>query len=262
MMTRQPTADELKRFSNQRHQLELAVLSGARRLDDVCPALQNIIEGKFGQSELIRGMFVPPKVQLSNVRRWNRERGWGFTEADFATADAKIAHWNQLLGGTAPLVLVPYLGGLRGEVTTFCELCAVALPDQSEGIVADIEKHQIGVGLANGITHRPGLRWEVINPFAHRGEKPLEARGPNSAHAGVLALAAHSPEWVQMMDGVDVPFAWLGGYQVVFNGIAGSPYWKYVPTLHRLWDRHEVILSIDPDNLRGQGYAVPVRAEL
>jgi hypothetical protein len=44
--------------------------------------------------------------------------------------------------------------------------------------------------------------------------RPENVRGPDSAHAELLAAAAHFPDWICAMDGKRVPYVWVCGYQV------------------------------------------------
>ena len=53
-------------------------------------------------------------------------------------------------------------------------------------------------------------------------------RGPDSAHAEVLAAAALFPDWVRAIDGLAVPHIVLSGYQI---GIPIREAWRHVPCL-------------------------------
>jgi len=187
--------------------------------------------------------FVPVAEQLANVRRWNAERGWGFTDADFDAVDTTPAvHATPLMADVVAVYLPategPEAGGagtgtIDGVRRTFEELWAVA----SAGVPENWSwrQHLEGprpVRLLPGGKHVPGIRRVTIdlgagwNPV--EGARAIEIRGRNSAGAEVLAAAAHFPAWLQAMEGVNVPFVYLGGYQVSHPE---NEAWRHVPCL-------------------------------
>jgi hypothetical protein len=70
------------------------------------------------------------------------------------------------------------------------------------------------VRLLDCLTHRPGVRRVTVDLGAHwtfgRYIRPIRVRGKDSAHAEVLAAAAHFPRWLRSMDGQSVPYTWSG----------------------------------------------------
>lgn len=216
--------------------------NGSLAEEDVFSALQDIIEGKFGQSGLIQEMFVSPETQLANMRSWNLERGWGFIDAYFIEAEAALANVTWPSNRLTALVLVPYLDTVQ---RTFDELWAVASGIQPNNWRwEELKSGKKNLRLLDGIEHKPGLRWEIIDLGANwdrqTGLRPVDVRDTTSAHAGILAAAAHFPKWVQAMDGDKVPYVWLPGYQVTVPGFEA---WTYVPALYWNRDNRRVRLS-------------------
>ncbi len=176
-------------------------------------------------------MFVTPETQLENIRRWNEGFGDGFRndEIDHAAIQLERLSWPR--GHLSALVLVPYR---RTVQQTFDVLWAEAAAAQPSSLVlSGIKSDPRHLWLAQGIKHVPGLRWETINLGAYWGSEditPAEIRDTNSAHAGVLAAAAHFPLWVQAMAGKEVPEVWIPGYHVRTPALDDNP-----RTLHLGW---------------------------
>ena len=250
------TTEELVRISGQAHEILKRVGNDSLAASDVRRALQDIIEGKFGQSEPIQEMFVSADIQLANVRRWNEERNWGFTEEQIrrAAQEVPVLYREPLV----PVVLVPYLKTVQATLEELWTVgCSAVQPDK--GRYKELKSDKKHLRLLDGITHEPGLRWEVIDLGANwdsqNGTRPIDVRNQNSAHAGVLAAAAHFPKWVQAMDGKKVPYACMPGYQVTLPGFEA---WRSLPCL--FWHRsyREVRLHAYWDDYRNDNWACPV----
>lgn len=182
-------------------------------------------------------MFVSLETQLANVARWNEERAWGFSDAELGGLDlTPKTHGDPLV---VDLIAV-YLDGdkeMDGVRRTCREVWQVAAERQPNAWSWDWYwdgwlRHPMPVRLAPGIEHRPGLRRVTVDLGAHwrpgRYTRPCNVRGPDSAHAEVLAAAAHFPEWVRSMDGKAVPYVWVSGYQVTMVERAAH---RRLPTL-------------------------------
>ncbi|MGQ0775541.1 MAG: hypothetical protein ACT4NY_14155 [Pseudonocardiales bacterium] len=171
-------------------------------------------------------MFTSLPEQLGNIRRWNEERRWGLRAEDFLSVDL-TPH-----AGNKPLlvdVIAVYLTGrpdLNGVRRTCHEMWTVAAEQQPHSWSWDWyadkwEHHPKPVCLSDGIVHRPGVRRVTVDLGAHfesgRHIRPSTLRSPASAHAEVLAAAAHFPHWVRAMDGRTIPYVWLSGYQVLIR---------------------------------------------
>jgi hypothetical protein len=204
-------------------------------------------------------LFVPLEVQLSNARRWNAERNWGFTDADFDAID----HTPAIHTGLVVDVIVVYLpddGKTSGIQRTFEELWDVASSIQPnnwryESLKSDM-KH---LRLLDGIEHKPCIRRVTLDLGANwdttKGILSVDVRGKNSVHAEALAAAAHFPDWVQAMDGERVPYVWMPGYQVT---ISGDEAWRRLPYLFWSRDDRRVELSASWGGRRLCRLACPV----
>lgn len=263
------TVDEdLKRVFKQIHQLQKQLLDGNVQPLEVRKPLQDILEHKFDRAWTQQLFwYISPDEQLANVRRWNEERGWGFADGDFPVEIPDFTPSQPL----EVLVLAVYLPDegkgrktVLGYVRTANELWQIARglqPNwwQWDELMLDAEH----LRLLSEVKHEPGIRWVALDLGAHwnakDGVRPIEVRGADSAHAEILAAAAHFPNWVQAMDGEKVPYVWLPGYQVT---IPGDEAWTSVPGL--AWGRadREVCLVAGWDDGRGWYCALPVRREL
>lgn len=207
-------------------------------------------------------LFVSLEDQLVNVRRWNEERGWGFTDADFDAVDVTSVKRSGLVVDVIAVYL-PHQGNTLGIQRTFEELWDIASsiqPDKwrYESLKSD-KKH---LRLLDGIEHTPGIRRVTLDLGANwdttNGIRPVDVRGKDSVHAEALAAAAHFPDWVQAMDGERVPYVWMPGYRVT---LPGGEAWRGVPCLD--WSRGGRGVKLDAygDDYRRYGWACPVRRE-
>lgn len=263
------TVDEdLKRVFKQIHQLEKQLLDGNVQPLEVRKPLQDILEHKFDRAWTQQLFwYISPDEQLANVRRWNDERGWGFADSDFPVEIPDFTPSQPL----EVLVLAVYLPDegkgrkqVPGYVRTANELWQIARESQPNWWQWDeLKLDSDHLRLLPGVTHTPGIRWVALDLGAHwnakDGVRPRDVRGENSAHAEILATAAHFPQWVPEMDGEKVPYVWLPGYQVT---IPGRGAWAGVPILD--WDGpyREVYLNAYWGDDHSWSYAVPVCREL
>lgn len=267
-MGQRATTEERGKLSDQLHELYRMVKDGVRPYGDVRQPLQQIIDGQFSDGKLYQAFspplswFVSPEVQLANVRRWNEEQGWGFADGDFP---AQIPDFTP----SSPLevmVLAVYLPdtgrGKRhvpGYVRTANELWQIARdlqPNWRQWDNLHLEAEHLQLLKSIEDTHVPGICWTAVDLGANWDKqevvRPCDVRGNDSAHAEVLAAAAHFPNWIQAMDGTNVPYVWLAGYQV----------WTHVPILYWNGSRSEVNLGISLGGNHDRSFGVPVRREL
>jgi len=182
-------------------------------------------------------MFCPLTEQLANVRRWNSDREWGFTDAEFAAIDlTPRPHTDPLVVDLIAVYLdAEYRGEDEGEMDGVRRTCHEMWDVATERYLNTwcwdwirdaYESRPKPVKLLAGIEHRPGIRRVTVDLGAHwtpgRHIRPRRLRGRSSAHAEVIAAAAHFPRWARSMDGICVPFPWLAGYQVTYPNPARS----------------------------------------
>jgi len=174
-------------------------------------------------------LFVPLTEQLDNVRRWNEDRDWGLPAAELDAIDlTPRTHADPLVVDLIAVYLDDVHDGdgdgqLDGVRRTCHELWAIASQQQPKTWFWDWVRDRYDprpkpVRLLPGIIHWPGVRRMTVDLGAHwvpgQHIRPSSLRGPDSAHAEILAAAAHFPRWARAMDGVSVPYIWLSGYQV------------------------------------------------
>lgn len=209
-------------------------------------------------------LFTSLPEQLSTVRRWNEERHWGFRAEDFHRVDLTPR------AGSGPLivdVIAVYLderGDISGIRRTCHELWTLAAGLQPNTWCWDwysdrYQQHPKPVLLRDQVDHRPGIRRVTLDLGAHfRPGRQIRAgsvRGPDSAHAEVLAAAAHFPRWIRAMDGKTVPHTWIGGYEVV---VRDRPAPERVLALSWSHDRHTMSLTAGWSQHAHPGWAAPV----
>ena len=187
---------------------------------------------------LVHGLFTTTAKQIERVRGWNREFGWGTSDEAFNEAEKSVPAWPEQK--LVAVVLVPYLADKANEdetVTTglertFHELWMRAKSKQDANWRWDgyDKAGSDRLRLHEGIEHKVGLRWEVIDLGCNRNKKLMDVRNSKSSpHAGILAAAALHPNWVKSMDGDKVPYVFAPGYEVQVPG--GKP-WTSVPYLY------------------------------
>ena len=206
--------------------------------------------------------FTPIPAQLARVCELNSERGWGFTEEDFAQAEQSVPEWpNREL---VAVTLVPYLpdaNGMGGIERTFQELWKVASSLQHKSWRWDgyDKAGPDTLRLLKGIKHpaqsKPVLRWEVIDLGCNRNCKSIDVRSPESSpHAGILASAMLHPEWVKAMDGDNVPYVWAPGYEV---NVSDEDPWQRLPFLYFDHGYREVRLGFNWHDYCVSRWSVP-----
>ncbi|MDQ4011189.1 MAG: hypothetical protein M3228_10980 [Actinomycetota bacterium] len=175
-------------------------------------------------------MFFSLREQLDNVREWNERRRWGLRADELDSVDLIPSAASS--AENKPLVvdvLAVYLRGndeLNGVRRTCHELWTVAGEQQPHTWAWDWywDKWMNSpkpVRLLDGIVHRPGVRRVTVDLGAHfqpgRHLRSRSVRGQDSAHAEVLAAAAHFPRWIRAMDGKTIPYTWVPGYDVMIR---------------------------------------------
>jgi hypothetical protein len=209
-------------------------------------------------------MFAPLAEQLDNVRRWNRERHWGLPDAELDLVDlVPSEHADPLVTDVVAVYLAGdgHLDGVRRTCHELWTLAAEQMPNSwSWDWYRDKWQHNPKpVRLLDGLTHRPGVRRVTVDLGAHwtygRYIRPIRVRGKDSAHAEILAAAAHFPRWLRSMDGQSVPFTWLPGYQIT---IPERATYRHMPAMSWTGWRHTLSLTADHADHAHTGWSCPV----
>ncbi len=210
-------------------------------------------------------MFVSVAEQLDNVGRWNEERGWGFGPADFEAVDVGPKRHGDPLVVDVVAVYLPGDDELDGVRRTCDELWALVASQHPNAWCWDEkcwDARRVGrkqVRVLHGIAHQPGIRRVTLDLGAHwnpqRPTRSIDVRGVDSAHAEVLAAAAHFPSWIRAMDGRSVPYALLSGYQVT---LVEQESWRRLPCLSWNESRRTVSLTAHWADVYGPRWASPV----
>lgn len=210
--------------------------------------LQRLIERRF----LPHNVFVPDCDQIGTVREWNRKRKWELPQQAFNDLPDP-PRFSRDLGQERRLVLVPYLETVE---QTFMELWAV-LSEEFRDNRNWVELDTLELSLLPSVHHpkAPTLRWEVIDLHGHtfmQYEPPdlQKIRKPSeSPHAGVLAAAAHMPEYIAGSPGG----MWLPGYRVRTKGKRS---WDELPFLRP--DQYGGGVALEPRPLDTKSSSTPV----
>ncbi|MDP9074169.1 MAG: hypothetical protein M3N98_08350 [Actinomycetota bacterium] len=194
-------------------------------------------------------MFISLAAQLDNIRRWNEERGWGFGPADFEAVELTPSSHDDPLVVDLVAVYLPADAELDGVRRTCHELWTVAAAQHPNAWSWDEKpwderlRQTKQVRLLYGIVHEPGIRRVTVDLGAHwephRPNRSIDYRSKDSAHAEILAAAAHFPRWIRAMDGRSVPYALLSGYQVT---MVEAESWRRLPCLS--WNEFRATLSL------------------
>ena len=220
------------------------------------------LRAEFMGKQDVAGLFSATTDQLTQIKKWNKEHNWGFTEKHF-TALGTPPELPEDAGNLVTVVLVPYLGNkskVPGFYHTFKELWKLAAEQQENSWRWYGYKDASSIRLLEGIKHpKKCLRWEIIDLGANWDKKngiaPKNVRNPQtSPHAGILACAALHPNWVRVMDGNQVPYVWVPGYQVA---VPGDGPWRNVPDLDFNAHGHEVRLYYGWDAYQSYSWGVP-----
>jgi len=265
----------LGRLSRKYARIVQRIDEGSLDGDQVLGAFQAIFNKQFvkeGQEGtivvpqkpvLVHDLWTPPNRQIELVKKWNAERYWGFTDEDFANL-GNPPHFadNRLMA----VVLEICLPGVGKEVTTiggiqrtFDELWSLTTSRQHaswrwESVLSDPEH----LYLHGDREHQPGLNWRVVDFGANQRQSTLnvcqQQDGPFPAEVVLSAGAIHD-QWVRSMDGVNVPYVDMPGYELT---VPGSDPRQRVPYLSFDSGNHEVKLNASRRGGAYDDWAVPV----
>lgn len=227
-------AHNLQRLTAQWKDLFDRVTRGTVPLEVARQHLQAAILGHPAPSSPVPDYFVSCARQVMNVQAWNKEYGWGFTDADFAKAYVEAATFAWPADALQAIVLVP---SLASPVATFVGLCGVIAdsghvssirgmrrPTFRKGDYSHIlTEHPDRLELAEGAEFHPNrLAWHLVDLGAFRvahkdysSHSALDRTAPSkAAHAEVIAAAAHFPRWCEGVRTKTAPSVYAPGYRV------------------------------------------------
>ncbi|MEA3453022.1 MAG: hypothetical protein U9Q96_01640 [Patescibacteria group bacterium] len=236
-------------------EIKRRVDGGTLVLPTTLAILQQVAEGEFEGQKLIHGMFMPIEAQLKMVRQRNTERGWGFTDEDFSSLDGPPAWPEDRLSAVVLIV------GLESIQRTFDEAWYFVASVQSRSYRARrLLSHRDNFRLYPGIRQKKGLSWKVIDLGANQQKSSNQVREAIGdvtllPHSAVLWEASYSPKWIQSMDGKNVPYVDIPGYQLT---IPGYQPWADVPYLYWLRDGRQVDMDACYADDINDYWAVPV----
>lgn len=212
--------------------------------------LQTIIEGPGYDDHLIHDLFVSPLQQLEMIKRLNHERDWGFTEKDFVSL-GEAPDWPA--GRLSVVILDVSLNSVQETFETAWELVKTTQP--SSWRWAGLQSDSDHLRLLSG-KHQRGLQWQVVDLGVNQNRNPEEVRNiSTSPSSAILWMAYYSPKWIQSMNGKDIPFVWIPGYEVTIPGTTQD--WHDVPSLNRNAGERQIKLNAYSDYNRDGNWAVP-----
>lgn len=221
-----PDLDTVTRFLRQERELVDRVLAGTIDPAVVRRGLQHLLMGEPVTNLREGKYFVSLAKQIENVRRWNEENDWGFSEADFARCYLEASTFDWPGDPLQTIVLVP---SFCDPATTFQNLARVC-PTDGPGpflefvplnLLRLIKDGDVTIGLRDGVEFRAHtLEWRLLDLDSHRQRtsstsNACELVTPEvSAHAEVLAAIAHFPGWLNAFYKHEVPAVSVPGYSV------------------------------------------------
>ncbi len=261
--------EDLRRAFAQLNEVQKRLLNGALRPLDVRDPLQAIIEGRMivlDRFALFSELLLSPADQLERLRAYD-EKYWGgaiceelkgfqlpdvglhpqrvkdlrVLHVEFGSPGETLERWWQVISATQP-------GSWRsGDLQS--DSAHLGLHSQARHYPPGI--HVVRLDLA--------AHWE---PEAGRTLVDVYARvreaGEKLAHGEILSACGLHPDLVREMDGENLPFVDLAGYQVLMPGL---PTCRAVPCLY--WDslRGKVALDVDSIDYFLPSWAAPVLRE-
>ena len=120
------------------------------------------------------------------------------------------------------------------------------------------EEHVRWLDGSKNMTKEWRFEWQAIDLGANRQTSSEAVRRANVNHsqpnAGILAAAALHPEWIKSMNGNDVPFVDLPGYEA---SVPDYQLWRNVPRLYFFRGHRQVMLDAHRCDSTNPKWAVP-----
>ncbi len=236
------------RLGDRLAELRRVTANGTRDYDRVMDSLQALIEGRELTAAMVEpsglveavipeknvfvnypgptlpNWYVNPEFRLEAAFRANRDRRWGFAEADFPSLPEGPGVW--LLA-----IKLADKGRRKGLQRTFDDRWDLITGPKWRD--SDFKSDPEHLCLAPGYEHVPGVRWVPFDPNGFAGLSPTEALGQSTgdlAGTEVLDAAWQFPEWKA---------CWSSDSNVIPNMSAlqyrwsSASAWANSPCLHR-----------------------------
>ena len=199
-------------------------------------------------SATVGNKFVTPHEQLILASQRNKERGWGFTEADFAIL-CNPPEWPS--ENLSAIVLDITLDTVAETLEEGWHFAASRQPAHWRW--SRIKSDSDHLRLSPGLEHHRGLRWQLID-LAGRVEESTAFSVQQSSPSAVLWAASYFPKWIQLMDGAAVPYVLISGYQLTV-----SPCHQWRGTLLLYWNPflHRLEMDATESSVRQAGFVMP-----
>ena len=233
---------DLERGFGQLYEIQKRFLNGSLSPLAARQPLQDIIEGKFpvtSRYDRHRGLLLSLEDQLNKLIDFN-ERFWGglLTSEEFTAIDISSDHV-QFVDDLE--ILYVDFGSPEKNIEMWWKAIAGNQPNawRWDGLKTDPKHLRLG---SNTHLYDPGMRGIhrvcinlVANWEPEKGRSVLQVReqaarsGEYLAHAEVLAAYGLHDELLQRMDGENLPYADMAGFEAT---VPGSGPWSYVPDLY------------------------------
>jgi len=197
-------------LSIRTRQLMRQIETGNRPFGPIMAALQRMVDGEIpGYEE----MFPSPIQQLKTFRTRNKTRKWKFNKHNLECLfpmPEPSKEWLQ------PIILDV---SLDNPWQTFDQACDCIGSETTAKGDWQFQRHEdftssYNIGLRQSVEHTRGVRWVKLDLNANRNKKVSSVIGPETKYAGsaILWAMSYAPQWLEMMDGMDIPYISLPGY--------------------------------------------------
>lgn len=200
--------------------------------------------------------FLFYRTQIEIVKQWNNKFNWGFTEGDFYALGEppKIPKKLTRPGKFYAIVLDIKFENIEETFNNFWQAVLSAQPKSYKwkGLEPDLSH----LYTTEGLNHKPGLSWKIIEINANRGDsvddlKTYKSLSPNRfASSSVLWMVAYFIKWAEdnygsALSSLFIPRHYLcvPGYKVKLPNKK-----HYTDTLFMHWDFNDGNLALDVAN--------------
>jgi len=233
----------------------------------VTEAFEAILQGKFVSDQavtvhqkqtLVHGLWLPVDEQVKMVSAWNDQFGWGLEKALADLGNAPSFTDNHLQPVVLEIRLPPEkkIGGVQRTFDNLWKLITSKQKDFWRWQMLLFDKEHLRH--YDKSDYQPGLSWRLLDVSANR-DKSVQwvwdnQQGSFPAEA-IMSLAAMHPAWIKAMNGNEVPYVSMAGYEVY---IPGFDRWQSSPNLYFSQTIGQVRLSANVITDHGDDWSVPV----